>query len=207
MIVNSTNVKMVWCNLQVSGKKNRSLIRVLDIFISSGILLVTMPLLILIFCILLRDSGRPFFVQRRLGINESEFRIIKFRTMITSTADKPTHLVSGLAVTAVGRILRRTKLDELPQLVNVLKGEMSLVGPRPCLPNQHDVITERRVRRVFEVLPGVTGLAQIKGVDMSTPVNLASLDSELIQNLDLNNYLKYLLLTAAGKGFGDKILH
>lgn len=207
MIVNSTNVKMVWCNLQVSSKKNRSLIRVLDIFISSGILLVTMPLLILIFFILLYESRRPFFVQRRLGINESEFRIIKFRTMITSTADKPTHLVSGFAVTVVGRLLRRTKLDELPQLVNVLKGEMSLVGPRPCLPNQHDVITERRVRRVFEVLPGVTGLAQIKGVDMSNPVSLASLDSELIQNLDLNHYLKYLLLTATGKGFGDKILH
>lgn len=101
-----------------------------------------------------------------------------------------THLVGASSVTRLGQFLRKTKLDELPQLINVLKGEMSLVGPRPCLFNQQDLIAERESRGVFTVLPGITGLAQVNEVDMSTPVKLAELDQQMIQTLNLKTTLR-----------------
>ena len=101
--------------------------------------------------------------------------------------------------------MRKSKLDELPQLWNVLRLEMSLVGPRPCLPEQHDLISEREKRGVFEVRPGITGLAQVNNIDMSTPALLAKTDAQMIETLNLRNYFKYMFLTISGKGFGDKI--
>ena len=101
--------------------------------------------------------------------------------------------------------MRRSKLDELPQLFNVLKGEMSLVGPRPNLSNQDDLIVEREKFNVFDVRPGITGLAQITGINMETPDLLAKTDAEMIKTMSLKNYLKYIFKTLTGKGFGDVV--
>jgi lipopolysaccharide/colanic/teichoic acid biosynthesis glycosyltransferase len=101
--------------------------------------------------------------------------------------------------------LRRTKLDELPQAWNVLVGDMSFVGPRPCLPSQGELIAAREHLNVFSVRPGITGLAQLSGVDMSTPQLLADLDATLVQSLDLNTYLRCIALTFLGKGSGDPV--
>jgi O-antigen biosynthesis protein WbqP len=130
---------------------------------------------------------------------------VKFRTMRPGTASVATHLAEASAVTPFGRFLRRTKLDELPQLWNVLKGEMSLVGPRPCLPNQEELIAERQKRGVFEVRPGITGLAQVNGIDMSEPARLAEVDERMIRTLTLKDYFRYLVLTLTGKGSGDRV--
>lgn len=125
--------------------------------------------------------------------------------MRVGTASVATHLASTAAITPFGHFLRRTKLDELPQLWNVLKGEMSLVGPRPCLPTQTELIDEREKRQVFKLRPGITGLAQINNIDMSTPELLAETDAKMLQNLSLLNYFSYISQTLLGKGQGDKI--
>lgn len=134
------------------------------------------------------------------------FILFKFRTMSLDAVSVATHLADAASITRYGRFLRRTKLDELPQLWNVLKGEMSFVGPRPCLFNQHELIAERAVRGVFGVRPGITGLAQVQGVDMSKPQQLAALDAQMIGSLSLLSYFKLILLTALGKGAGDRIV-
>src|SRR5215469_1490888 len=107
--------------------------------------------------------GSPLFRQARVGRHQKPFVLVKFRTMKPGTASVASHLVDVTSITRWGRFLRQTKLDELPQLWNVLKGEMSLVGPRPCLFNQEELIRERAQRGVFEARPGITGLAQIRG--------------------------------------------
>ena len=109
------------------------------------------------------------------------------------------------AITQVGAFLRLTKLDELPQLWNVLKGEMSLVGPRPYLFSQVALIVERAERQVFNVRPGITGLAQIQGIDMSTPRLLAETDARMLQDLGLTAYFTYIIKTVTGAGRGDRI--
>ena len=108
-------------------------------------------------------------------------------------------------MTPIGHFLRRSKLDELPQLWNVLKGEMSLVGPRPCLFSQEELIGERERLGAFAVRPGITGLAQIRGIDMSTPQLLAETDAEMLTSLGIQEYFQYLWWTVLGKGSGDRI--
>lgn len=125
--------------------------------------------------------------------------------MRRDTASVATHLASRSSITRFGHFLRRTKLDELPQLWNVLKGEMSLVGPRPGLFNQEELTRERALREVFKVRPGITGLAQISEIDMSTPELLAKTDQRMLQHLTLRAYFKYIVLTISGKGAGDRI--
>ena len=117
-----------------------------------------------------------------------------------------THLASATSITAFGNFLRKSKLDELPQLWNVFVGDMSLVGPRPNLFNQEELIQEREKRGVYNVLPGITGEAQINKIDMSTPKLLAETDSKMIQSLTLKNYFFYILSTILGKGNGDQIV-
>lgn len=151
------------------------------------------------------DTGSPFFVQERLGRCQKPFKMIKFRTMQKGTVSVATHLIKKEAITPFGLFLRRSKLDELPQLFNVLKGEMSLVGPRPNLSNQDDLIIEREKFNVFDVRPGITGLAQITGINMETPDLLAKTDAEMIKTMSLKNYLKYIFKTLTGKGFGDVV--
>jgi len=168
-------------------------------------LILGAPLLLLLTFIGLLDTGSPLFRQVRVGRDQKPFTLWKFRTMRRDTASVATHLASRSSITRFGHFLRRTKLDELPQLWNVLKGEMSLVGPRPGLFNQEELTRERALREVFKVRPGITGLAQISEIDMSTPELLAKTDQRMLQHLTLRAYFKYIVLTISGKGAGDRI--
>ena len=180
------------------------ILRLLDILFSTLGLFLLLPVLLCILIICKFDTGSPIFIQERVGKNKMIFRIYKFRTMKLGTLSVPTHDVPENSVTFFGRILRKTKLDELPQLYNVMKGDMSLVGPRPCLPDQKELILRRDKLGVFHHRPGITGLAQIRNVDMSSPYSLAAIDEKMVQNLSLLNYFKYILFTLLGKGTGDK---
>jgi len=183
------------------------MIRVFDfVFAALGLVFLS-PLFIVLLILGWLDTRSPLFMQERVGRYQSPFVLIKFRTMRPDTASVATHLADAAAVTPLGGFLRKTKLDELPQLWNVLKGEMSLVGPRPCLFNQHELIQARAQRQVFAARPGVTGLAQIQGIDMSTPTLLAQTDAQMIATLSLKNYFSYILMTVLGKGGGDRIGH
>ncbi len=174
------------------------LLRALDIIFSLLGIICGIPIMIVIFLIGLYVSGSPLFAQPRVGKNQKPFILLKFRTMSADTDSVGTHLVDTTSITKLGRFLRKTKLDELPQLFNVLLGHMSLVGPRPCLPNQLELIREREKRGVFEVRPGITGLAQINEVDMSTPRKLARYDQLMIDSMSLKVYIKLIGTTATG---------
>ncbi len=182
-----------------------STIRFYDLLISFVVLIIFSPLIIFTLLICFLETRKPIFVQKRVGKYKKTFNLFKFRTMYLDTPSLASHLVNKKSVTKFGRFIRLAKIDELPQLFNVIKGEMSLVGPRPCLLNQKELILYRNKYRIFNVLPGITGLAQIKGVDMSDPEKLSKLDNHMISNLNLLNYFKYLFLTLYGQGRGDKI--
>ena len=181
------------------------MIRFFDVAFSLLGLIFGLPLLVLLTLIGWFDTGSPIFRQERVGRNKKPFTLVKFRTMSKETLSVASHLASPAAITPFGRFLRRTKLDELPQLWNVLKGEMSLVGPRPCLFNQEALILEREKRGVLAARPGITGLAQVNNIDMSTPTLLAETDQKMLQNLTLSAYFKYILMTVSGKGAGDRV--
>lgn len=182
-----------------------NILRFFDVFLSMIGLLFAFPVLLTLVVFGFFESGAPIFRQKRLGQNQRPFMLIKFRTMHEDTASVPTHLVNPKAITALGRFLRRTKLDELPQLWNVLRGEMSIVGPRPGLPNQDSLTKARAVNGVFSVKPGITGLAQIKGVDMSTPKLLARTDAQMIAEMTITSYFRLIFLTVIGNGRGDRV--
>lgn len=163
------------------------------------------PLFLLVLILGWIDTRSPLFQQERVGKNQRPFTLVKFRTMRVDTASVASHLADASAMTTLGKFLRRTKLDELPQLWNVLRGDMSLVGPRPCLFIQQDLIAERAVRGVFDAKPGITGLAQIQRIDMSTPELLAETDAKMLKQMTLFNYFRYIFLTILGKGAGDRV--
>jgi len=171
------------------------MIRILDIIFSILGLILFLPLFILVIFVGFFDTGYPFFIQKRVGLNLKKFTLIKFRTMKIGTLSSGTHLIDPSNITRFGYFLRKLKLDELPQLLNVFMGHMSLVGPRPCLPSQRRLIIERKKRGVYKVKPGVTGLAQISRINMSTPVFLAKTDERMIRNMNLFYYLHCILLT------------
>jgi len=179
--------------------------RLLDILLASLGLLALSPLLLVIWLIGWFDNRSPLFRQERVGRNQVPFVLVKFRTMRPDTASVATHLADASAITPFGRLLRRTKLDELPQLWNVLWGDMSLVGPRPCLFNQQELIAHRAALGVFAARPGITGLAQVHGIDMSTPELLAKTDAQMLASLGVVDYSRYIVLTVMGKGSGDRI--
>ena len=179
--------------------------RLLDILFASFGLIFGSPLLLLLTIVGWFDTRSPLFRQTRVGRNQQPFTLVKFRTMSVGTASVATHLASSSSITPFGSFLRRTKLDELPQLWNVLWGDMSLVGPRPCLPNQHELIAAREALNVFVARPGITGLAQVQGIDMSTPEKLAQVDAQMLQTLTLRDYFRYILQTVTGKGQGDRV--
>ena len=182
-----------------------NLIRLIDILASFIGLIILSPFILIIAIILFFEHGKPLFIQTRVGRNQAQFRLVKFRSMSPKAANLPTHEISANLITKTGKFIRATKLDELPQLWNVLKGEMSVVGPRPCLLTQEDLIQERDALGVFSLRPGITGPAQVKNIDMSTPKKLALEDSQMVGNLTLFSYLKYVLMTITGSGQGDKV--
>ncbi|SJL83528.1 sugar transferase [Vibrio palustris] len=181
------------------------MIRVIDFLLALIGLCLLWPVLLIICLIGYFDTGSPVFFQQRVGKNRHLFTLIKFRTMPVDTQSVATHLVGKSSVTPLGGFLRKTKLDELPQLINVVKGDMSLVGPRPCLANQQDVIEAREIRNVFTARPGITGLAQIEDVDMSTPTRLAELDAKMLESLTVSLYFSYIVKTVLGAGTGDRV--
>lgn len=183
------------------------MIRVFDCCFALLGLLFLSPFFLLLLILGWFDNRSPLFLQERVGRHQKYFVLVKFRTMQPNTISVATHLVDSSAITVFGHFVRRTKLDELPQLWNVLKGDMSLVGPRPCLPNQDTLIVVRAALNVFEARPGITGLAQINGIDMSTPELLARTDAEMLKNLTLQAYFKYIIMTLLGKGAGDRVVH
>lgn len=181
------------------------MIRILDFLAAFFGLLFLWPILLMVMIIGFFDTGSPVFIQERVGRNKKPFKLIKFRTMSVETKSVASHLANNASITKLGTFLRKTKIDELPQLINVLKGEMSLVGPRPNLFNQEELIKERDALGVYDVFPGVTGLAQVQNIDMSTPKLLAKTDRKMIDTLTVKSYFKYILMTATGSGSGDAV--
>lgn len=181
------------------------MIRLIDFLAAFFGLLFLWPILLIVTIIGLFDTGSPIFVQERVGRNKRPFKLVKFRTMSVDTKSVASHLASSSSITKFGAFLRKTKIDELPQLINVLIGQMSLVGPRPNLFNQEELIAEREAVGVYNFLPGITGLAQVQNIDMSTPALLAKTDREMIDSLTLKNYFKYIMMTVTGSGSGDAV--
>lgn len=173
--------------------------RFLDFLISIiGIVILSPVFFVIILLIKLDSRGPVLFKQRRIGINKKEFNILKFRTMrIDTPKDMPTHLLNNpeAYITKIGGVLRKTSLDELPQIINIIKGEMSIVGPRPALWNQFDLIEERDRYNANDILPGLTGWAQINGRD-ELPIDVkAEYDGEYVENMSLLFDIKCFFLT------------
>lgn len=183
------------------------MLRIFDFLFALIGLVIGSPVFLLIYVLGLKDTGSPIFMQERVGKNKKPFILVKFRTMKLDTESVASHLASTSSITKMGGFLRKTKLDELPQLWNVLKGEMSLVGPRPNLFNQDDLIRERDMRGVYSVRPGITGLAQVTDIDMSTPEYLAQTDAKMIAEMSVVNYFRYIFMTVSGSGAGDRVKH
>ena len=171
------------------------MIGLLNFILSFLGLIILSPILILIFIIGYFENGSPLYIQKRIGLNQKSFMLFKFRTMRKETKSAATHLIKNSMITPFGNLLRKIKLDEAPQLWNVLIGDMSLVGPRPCLLNQKKLIIERKKKGVFKVKPGITGLAQVTGINMKTPTLLAKTDQKMIKEMNIYFYFYYILKT------------
>lgn len=173
--------------------------RLLDIALSlGGIIILALPMALIALAIKLDSPGPVFFKQKRVGKNKEHFSILKFRTMRTDTPpEAPTHELSDPEkwITKTGKILRKTSLDELPQLFNILRGEMSIIGPRPALWNQFDLIEERDKYGANDIRPGLTGWAQISGRDELEIDVKAAFDGEYVEKINLGFDIKCFLGT------------
>lgn len=170
--------------------------RVLDLALAIPGLILALPI-ILIAAVIIRytSEGPAIYAQTRAGRDAIPFRCYKLRTMYVGTPSVATHEAKPTAITPIGRFLRKTKIDELPQLWNVLKGEMSIVGPRPCLPEQEELIGHRMRLGVFAAAPGITGLAQLRGIDMSRPEACAQADAEYLSTWSIGRDLALMART------------
>lgn len=174
-----------------------------------GLIILSPLFLVLMLAIRLDSRGPIFFRQKRVGIHKKHFMILKFRTMrIDTPKDTPTHLLANPQqyITRVGRFLRKTSLDELPQIINILKGDMAVVGPRPALWNQYDLIAERDKYGANDILPGLTGWAQINGRD-ELPIEVkARLDGEYVRRMGLGMDLRCILGTVVSVARQDGVV-
>lgn len=181
------------------------MIRFLDLVFCTFAFVVLSLVFVFVFLLAFIDTKSPIYIQERVGRKKQTYLMFKFRTMPINTKSAPTHEIDPNLVTKIGRFLRRYKLDELPQLWNVLRGDMSLVGPRPCLPSQVSLINAREKLGVFNSRPGVTGLAQINGIDMSQPELLAKTDAKMLSSFSTIQYFRYIFMTLLGNGSGDQL--
>ena len=185
--------------LFMSGESYKPIKRIIDLFLSITGLVVLSPVLVLLaIAIKLDSSGPVLFKQKRVGIHKTHFNIYKFRTMRTDTPkDTPTHLLANpdKYITKAGRLLRKASLDELPQIINILLGQMAIIGPRPALWNQYDLIEERDKYGANDIRPGLTGWAQINGRD-ELPIEVkAKYDGEYVRRMSFLFDLKCLVGT------------
>lgn len=177
-------------------------LRITDILVSlMSILPATILCVVAAIFISLESKGAPLIFQTRVGRHQNAFKLWKLRTMYLDTEQVATHHAPAHQVTRVGRFLRRFKIDELPQIVNVLKGEMSFVGPRPCLFNQTSVIEAREKEAVYELRPGVSGFSQVAGITMEQPEELASMDAKYFEHYNLKTYFEVIFKTIIGPVF------
>jgi O-antigen biosynthesis protein WbqP len=170
--------------------------RLIDILASLGVLLLLSWLLLLIAGLIkLQDGGSVFFIQKRIGRNKQNFNILKFRSMPVNTANVSSEQVQLIKITPFGKFIRRTNLDELPQLINILKGDMSLIGPRPSLSNQTELIALRSLNGTYRCRPGLTGLAQVNAYDYMPVAEKAKFDEIYAGNITFVNDVKIVLKT------------
>ena len=180
--------------------------RIFDIVGGIVGLIVAAPVILSCMAVIRWTSPGPaLFRQTRVGREEKPFTCLKLRTMYRDTADAPSHEVGRSAITPVGKHLRRLKLDELPQLWNILAGDMSFVGPRPCLPSQTELVVARRAFGLQRIRPGITGVSQVAGIDMSSPLELAASDATYLSKMSLVEDLRLVLATLSGSGRGDRV--
>ena len=180
--------------------------RIADVVIVLMGLPLAVPVILLCMAVVkLSSRGPAIFRQTRVGLHEKPFTCYKLRSMYIDTRDAPSHETAASAVTPAGKWLRRLKLDELPQLWNILRGDMSFVGPRPCLPSQVELIAARRAHGLYAIRPGITGVAQVAGIDMSDPQKLARTDAEYLRNMSLATDVRLIRATVLGAGRGDRV--
>ena len=193
--------------VDVSENKYKYVKRALDIVLSfSGLLVLLIPFILVMIAVFIDDPGKPFFRQYRVGLGGKRFKLLKFRTMKKET---PKYLSTmevdnpDKYITRIGHFLRRSSLDELPQLINVFKGDMSLVGPRPLISDEYEIHEMRTRFGVYNVRPGITGLAQINGRDTVSPVEKVHWDVKYVENFGLWMDMKILFATVP-KVFGKE---
>jgi len=170
--------------------------RVLDILIAGTALIVLSPLMLIVAVLIYaEDRGKIFFRQKRVGMNGSEFEFVKFRSMPEGSRNVPSTQAIAIPVTRIGRIIRRTNMDELPQLLAVLRGDMSIIGPRPAIPAQENLFALRKANGAISCLPGMTGLAQVNAYDGMPEAEKAQFDGEYCQNLTFANDMRIIFKT------------
>ena len=180
--------------------------KIINYGLSIGALSILMiPMVFIWLSIKMTSKGPGIFTQNRIGLKGKQFKLYKFRTMRVDTKNMGTHLASSSDITKLGSILRKTKLDELPQLLNILLGDMELIGPRPGLPEQQELTDFRSKKNIYEVVPGVTGYAQVNQIDMSEPKILAEWDNRYINMRSIIFDISIIMQTFLGKGGGDKV--
>lgn len=170
--------------------------RVLDILVAGTAVIVLSPLMLVVAVLIFaEDGGKIFFRQKRIGINGSVFEFVKFRSMPEGSRNVPSTQAIAIPVTRIGRIIRRTNLDELPQLFAVLRGDMSMIGPRPAIPAQENLFALRKANGAINCLPGMTGLAQVNAYDGMPESEKARFDGEYCRNLTFANDLRIIFKT------------